>query len=155
MLDPDVVLDAVVSTLRSIPTLVSELGGTDRITGHKYLYGPENSLMRAIFAMRSPSILVAYTDLRGGNWSGTVMWKHRLEINIRPGNANTNYQSYLHLCWLVVNGLISGTNQNIRQVALLNGDLFLVETPSLAHKTDENFADFFTWSFVFPEHGDQ
>lgn len=172
MLDPDIVLSAVISAYRAIPALVNELGGPDRINGHYYSFGVESSLALAIARMSSSSILIAYLDLLGGNFSGATNWKHRLEVYIRPKNAasgavvpsltsggpSTVPASTPHLAWLMLNKPIVGIADlspgNIRQVSLLSGRLTLMDTPTITHRQDENLADFFSILTVFPEIGD-
>src|SRR5882762_3151223 len=87
MLDPDLVLQSIVSAFRSIAPLVSEMADDPaNIYGHSYSYGAEQSLDLAISRMTSPSILVAYLDMFGGQFSGSTVWKHRLQAVIRPKN---------------------------------------------------------------------
>lgn len=157
MLDPDVVLSAIVSAFQSIPALVTEMAGNAaNISGHDFSYGEENSLIRTVYSMQSPSILIAYLDLLGGNFDGSTIWKHRLEAYIRPKNAasGTNNASPGHLWWLMMNRPILSTTQNIRQTSLLSGALMLMDTPTLVHKQDEIGMDFFVGTMVFPEYGD-
>jgi hypothetical protein len=172
MLDPDIVLAAVLTAARSIPALANELGGASHINGHYFSYGKDTSLAAAIGNMSSPSILVAYLDLLGGNFSGATIWKHRLEWYIRPKNASpgaivpplssggalTVPASAPHLAWLLLNKPIVGIPDlppgNLRQVSLLSGALTLMDTPSITHRQDENLADFFSVLTVFPEIGD-
>src|SRR5262245_26622691 len=92
MIDPDLVLSYTVDAFRSIPALVLEMGNSPpNIYGHYFLNGAENSLDRSVIAMSAPSILVAYTDLLWGNFDGMTVWKHRLEVYIRPKNAATGH----------------------------------------------------------------
>jgi hypothetical protein len=164
MLDPDIVLNSVVASLRSIPELVTELGGpeipaTDSITGHFYYSGEENSLLRALGQMRSPSIVVAYLDYIGGNkFDGMTAWKHRLNMFIRPRNkaSNGGSASAPHLWWMAMNLPISVPEvaSNIRYIELVNYNLQLMDQPTLLHQTDELGQDFFYSTLVFPEKGD-
>lgn len=162
MLDPDLVLEAVVSAFRSIPELVQEMADDQaNIVGHAYSYGVENSLARAVFGMRSPSILVAYLDILGGNFSGMSVWKHRLECYIRPKNAamgnvagGAPAASPPHLWWLMINKPINGGVQNIRYVDVLPGLWITDNLPPLTHQTDEQLADFFVGHLTFTETGD-
>lgn len=161
MLDCDLVLEAVVAALRSIPALVLEMGkSAENITGHRYAYGEENSLARAISEMTSPSILVAYRVMQGGNFSGSVMWKHHLEAYFRPNNAGSTGPSAVtalsapNLWRLMMRGPILGTTLNIRQISLMSGNLIMLDIPSLIPRQDENGADFFCAAMVFSEFGD-
>lgn len=157
MLDPDLVLSSIVSAFQSIPSLVTEMGGSSsNISGHTFSYGEENSLVRSIFAMTSPSILIAYLDLLGGNFDGQTIWKHRLEAYIRPKNdaSGSEGSSPPHIWWMMMNLSILGTTRNIRQTSLLSGSLMLMDTPTLTHRQDETGMDFFVGTLVFPEYGD-
>lgn len=164
MLDPDLVLATFISTLRSIPSLVAELAGDPlNISGHYYLSGKEFSLAQSIYKMPSPSILVTYLDLIGGNFNGATIWKHRLEVYIRPKNAamgsvgglgGTPAGSSPHLWWLAMNKPVLGGVQHIRGIELLSG-LWLMDTPTMTHRQDEDLADIFVGQCVFPEAGDQ
>ncbi len=165
MLDPDLVLTAVVSAFRSIPLLVAEMADDPlNIYGHTYAYGAERSLAFAINAQTSPSILVAYLDYLGGNWNGMVVWKHRLVAYIRPKNAaigavsGTNgapAASPQHLYWLMMNKPVLGGQQNFRYTELMPGLMLTDAMPSLTHQVDEQGADFFQCQMVIPELGDQ
>src|SRR5215472_9035448 len=133
MLDPDLVLSSVVASLQSIPDLAAELGAptipaTESITGHFFYSGQENSLIRALSQMKSPSILVAYLDYIGGNFDATTVWKHRLNLYIRPRNyavSNRSAASGMHLWWMAMNLPISVPEvaPNIRYVELCNYNL--------------------------------
>ena len=162
MLDPDLVLAAVISAFRSIPALITQMAGaSSNIYGHTYAYGAEHSLALAINEQRSPSILVAYVDLIGGQFSGMTVWKHRLDAYIRPKNAAFGHipggaiaASPQHLFWLMMNSPVLGGSQNIRYTEILSGLHMLDAMPSLTHQTDEQGADFFVCHMVFPEMGD-
>jgi hypothetical protein len=165
MLDPDVVLNSVLASLQSIPELVAELGGpaipaTDSITGHYFFSGQENALSRALAQMRSPSLMVAYLDYVGGNFNAMTVFKHRLNMFIRPRNKAAlnggGAASAQHLWWMAMNLPVSApiVAANIRYVNLANGNLDLMDLPTLQHRPDESNQDFFVSTLVFPEIGD-
>jgi hypothetical protein len=163
MLDPDVVLSSVISSLQSIPQLAAELGAptippTESITGHFFYSGEENSLARVLGMMKSPSITVAYLDYIGGNFDGQTVWKHRLNMYIRPRNkaSNGGSASAQHMWWMAMNFPISVPEvaPNIRYVELVNANLQLMDLPPLLHHNDELGQDFFVSTMVFPEKGD-
>jgi hypothetical protein len=162
MLDPDVVLNSVLASLQSISELATELGApaipaTESITGHFFYSGEENSIIRALSQMRSPSILVAYLDLIMGNYDGMTVWKHRLQLCVRSRNKASNGSSISaqRLWWIAMNYPISVPEvaPNIRCVDLAGGLLWLFET-NLKHQTDELGQDFFIGTMVFNEMGD-
>ncbi len=134
-----------------------------RVTGHYFSFGDENSLIKSVMQMESPAILVAYLDLIGGNFDGMTVHKHRLEVYMRPNNRavgirpdGKQFATMQHLWWLMMNKPVGGLDEgpNIRNVELANGDLQLMDNPTLIHRTDELGADFFIGSLVFPEKGD-
>jgi hypothetical protein len=162
MLDPDVVLSSVVASLQSIPDLATELGApaipaTESITGHFFFSGEDNSYIRTLAQMRSPSILVAYLDYISGNYDGMTVWKHRLNLCIRSRNKASNGSSVsaARLWWMAMNLPISVPElaPNIRYVDLANHSLWLFDT-NLKHQTDELGQDFFIGTMVFNEMGD-
>lgn len=162
MLDPDVVLNSVVAALQSIPDLATELGApaipaTASITGHYFYSGEENSLIRTLGQMKSPSILIAYLDYVGGNFDGMTVWKHRLNMYIRPRNkaSNGTSASAQHLWWMAMNlpVAVPEAAPNIRYVNLVP-NLDIMDTPLLKHQTDELGQDFFVSTMVIPEIGD-
>jgi hypothetical protein len=162
MLDPDVVLNSVLTSLQSIPQLATELGAptipaTESITGHYFYSGEENSITRALAQMKSPSIMLAYLDYISGNFDGMTVWKHRLNLCIRSRNKASNGASVSaqHLWWMAMNLPISvpETAANIRYVDLCNHSLWLFET-NLKHQIDELGQDFFIGTMTFNEMGD-
>jgi hypothetical protein len=162
MLDPDVVLSSVVASLQSIPQLATELGApeipaTESITGHYFFSGEDNSYIRTLAQMKSPSILVAYLDFIMGNFDGMTVWKHRLNLCVRSRNkaSNGGAASAQHLWWMAMNLPISVPEvaPNIRYVDLAFGNLWLFET-NLKYQTDELGQDFFIGTMVFNEMGD-
>ena len=162
MLFSSVVLNSVVASLQSIPELATELGApaipaTDSITAHYGLSGLENSFLRAMEQMRSPSILVAYLDYIMGNFDGMTVWKHRLRLCIRSRNAASNgsAMSAQDLWVMAMNYPISVPYlaPNIRYVDLANGCIWLSET-NLKDQQDELGQDFFIGTMVFNEYGD-
>jgi len=131
------------------------------IYGHAYQYGADKSLALAINNQSSPSILVAYLDYLGGQFSGMTVWKHRLTAYIRPKNAavgltssNTRAASPQHIFWLMMNSPVLGGEQNFRYIELTPGLALVDAMPSLTHQTDEQGADFFQVLMTFPEIGD-
>ncbi len=162
MLDPDLVLAAVLAAFRSIPLLVAEMADdVSNIYGHDYLYGAETSLALAVNNQRSPSILVAYLDILGGQFSGMQVWKHRLDVFIRPKNAATGSvgsppapaSSPQRLWWLMLTQPVLGGAQDFLNTELMTGLMILADIPSLTHQQDEQGADFFIGHLSIGEKG--
>ena len=166
MLDPDVVVEAVVQAFRQIQPVVDQMGGlfdqngNPTIYGHFFAYGAENSMERATFQMTSPSILVGYTGMMGGSFDGQTRWKHFLCAYIRPKNTEVGsvngapIASSPHLAWLLLHGDVGNTGIPFRDTTLLGGALLVHPTPTLKYKMDESRADLFYWEFSMMEQGD-
>lgn len=168
MLDPDLVLAALLSAVKSVPQLVDALGGPTATDGsptiysHQYLAGIDNSLTRAIEDQPAGTIMIAYSDLLEGNFGGEGRWKHRLTIFIRPMNAAPGGavppSSPLHLGWLLLNTPVTGSEpRNLRQISLFgdtDGRLVPMDTPTIKAQTDSQQQDLFYISVSIPEQGD-
>ena len=164
MLDPDIVLAALVSAFQSIPAVTTAIAGSSNIIAHQYAWGSEHSLARAVRQQTSPSIIVAYQDLLGGQWDAMTVWKHRFEVWLRPKNMasggaypNPPGCTPMHLWWLLmhepVTAITPGT-LDIRTVRLLP-DLAPVDAmPQLVRMQDDEGADLFCGRIVIPELGD-
>ena len=170
MLDPDAVLCAVLSALRSIPELVAEMGGDpSAIYGHKYLSGEEHTLARSIQNMQVPGILIAYRQLQGGGaagFDGAALWRHHLQAVFRARNAAQGTvngpngarpaSSLPHIWWMMMNFPIYGGPMNIRQSGELmpvNG-LRPMDLPTMQILQDESLADYGLGIMIWPENGD-
>ena len=177
MLDPDLVLAEVVAAIQSIPAVVTYCNDDPTlIVGHQFAAGVELSLGQSVFQMTSPSVLIAYKDLLGGGaggFDGATLWKHRLDIWLRPGNmapggsgSNGPYASPQHLWWLIMNSVLPAAStlpppsgwqvgQRLRYSTLLSGSLELMDTPTLMYRQDQEGQDLFVGSCTWPEFGDQ
>lgn len=156
MLDPQLIGEAVVSTLQNIPALVAALGGsTSNISLHSYEYGTEFRLMEAVYKMVPPSILIAWGGTRGGNFSGQQIWKHPFRGFARLANqaGAVSPVSLSDLWVLIVNGKLASPNLNIRQIQIYPG-VDIMDTPSCEPRQDEEGMDYLEFQFVIPEIGD-
>jgi hypothetical protein len=161
MLNPGTITDAVVATLQAIPALASAMtadgpdGPIVRIDAYHYLLGQELRLAETIYKMPAPSTLVVWEGTQGGNFSGYVIWKHRIAVYLRMGNAAGIVEpvGYEDLWWTICNGIPSTSTVNIRYTNILP-ELDIMDTPSIAHLLDEDQIDIFRGEFVLPEIGD-
>ena len=128
---------------------------TLRISAFHYRLGQENRLAEAVYAMPSPSMLVAWDGTQGGNFDGQTIWKHRFHVYFRMGNAagSTQPMGYEDLWWMVCNRPPAGASANIRYISILP-ELDIMDTPSITHLLDEDQIDIFRGEFVLPEIGD-
>jgi len=147
--------------LKSIPELVSELGGAENIIGHYYYSGQENSLVRALSQMPAPSMLLAYHMRSQGNFDGMTAWKHTMQLYVRARNAGTDSitghssASLYDLADLALNYPVSVPQvaPNIRYVDLANNTMWLAEA-SDPHFADEMGQDYLVCALIFREMGD-
>jgi hypothetical protein len=162
MLNPSQVLDAVTAALASIPELSAAMTVLDasgnptvRITAYHYLLGADHRLAEAIYSMPAPSILVVWEGTQGGNFNGYAIWKHRIAVYLRMGNAAgaTDPVGYETLWWTICNRPPTGSGVNIRYMSILPA-LDIMDTPSIVHLLDQEQIDIFRGEFLIPEIGD-
>lgn len=167
MLDPDIILDFLVGAFQSMPQVLLALGNDPtQIIGHKYLYGKEHSLAKTLFESSSPSVVVAFANLIGGNFSGMTVNKYQFEVYIKPKNAapTTGSPAYSppHLWYLmmtspviVVDPLVTNPGTlDIRHIRLMANLLPPDLVTNLRHQQDPTGADLFCGQIQFPEQGD-
>jgi len=158
MLNPQPLVDAVVTALQTIAPLVAAMNGSQgNIYAHHYVFGSDQSLARAIYQMTAPSILVAWVGAKGGNFDGATIVKDYVAIYIRMANQAGEVApvAYEELWWLIVNSPINGGTLNIRYVHLVPGKWEIPDNPSIEHLVDEEGMDRFCAHFAFPQIGDQ
>jgi len=156
------VAEAIAATLKAIPGLAAAMTVLDanqnpivRISAFHYLLGQENQLLRAVYEMPAPSMLVAWTGDLSGNFDGSSVWKHQFTIYYRMGNAAglASPVGYEKLWWLTCHEPPSGSPQNIRNMSLYPG-LDIMDTPSGKPVPDEDGVDRFVAVLAIPEIGD-
>jgi hypothetical protein len=117
MTDPSEVIAAVVTALRSVPELVTDVSGADGIYAYSDQYPPARSVEDAVAQMPVPSIMVALqrisiTDL-------TWLWQFTLHVRLQsieetgPG-ASGVYQVFAHFA----NGIPDG-----KSVSLIDSEI--------------------------------
>lgn len=158
MLNPDILVNAVVTALNSIPDFVTAMtsaNGNVSITAYTAATDDQPSLDAAIYEMTAPSTLVAWDRIVPGNFDGTTIWKHMLQVVVRApivANAPTPI-TFGTLAKLIVDSPINGTSLNIRQQAIIP-EVDLVDTPPIQRLKDETGKDFIVIHLLFPEIGD-
>jgi hypothetical protein len=164
MLQPSLIVNEIVSSLRSIPELVTELGGPAVPPAQSILalnsYADEDqALERALSQMPSPSVLVVYAQSLQGNFSGAVMLKYHIHVWARARNAATvngaGALSGPDLLRMAFNYPISYPQvaNNLRYVDIVNGNLWY-ESHTGPRSRDELGSDFWSMQTVWCEWGD-
>ncbi len=158
MLNPKLITDAIVATLKLIPDLSAAMtvNGAIRIDSFHYRLGSEHRLAAAVYGMGVPSMLVAWEGTQPGNFNGYSIFKHRFGVYFRMGNmaGQDSPIGYEDLWTMAVNSLPSGSPVNIRYMSVYPG-LDIMDTPGVNHELDEDLVDRFKGVFIFPEIGDQ
>lgn len=154
MLNPEVITDAFVAAAGNVPAFVEALGGTGRISGHKYFNGVDFRLAEAVEKMAASTILIAYRDRLSGNFNGMTVFKHCLQVYIRPPNVAGNAPiGALGLEYLLFNSPMQGTTVTIRNTEIMPG-LLMDPLPTVSARQDEDLQDYFCASVVLAEMGD-
>lgn len=155
MLRGSALVNAVVSTLQTIPALVRVM--PNGINAYSFMNGVALSVLDAIQQMEPGSLLVSYEGVQGGNFDMMTLWKHHLDITYRAANQAgvPNPIGTEDIGYLIFNQPVNATSLNIRQVAVLPGQVVLMDTPSLQHRIDDAQTDYFQAHVVIPEIGDQ
>jgi hypothetical protein len=158
MLKGSVIVDDFVSTLQTVPALVTAMNNDpSRIVGFHFIPGKSKGLQEAIQQMLSPSILVNYEAIAGGNFSGYQIWKHHLDVYIRGANqaGQATPVNAEDIPYLMMNQPVNGGTLNIRFVSIMPGQLDIMDTPSFNHMVDDAGSDYWVGRCVFGEIGDQ
>lgn len=169
MLDGDLLVDAIVLALQSIPELVDAVNNQDKIYGHKYLYGKESRIDMALAKMEPPSILVAWEGVTGGNtdsYNKMVVWMHRFSLYIRTPNVAAAQEqiSYAKMWRMICMGNLVGNGfdgfHNIRNTQIYSlpdgspGVEIMDPDVSIGRIQDAEGMDMFKAIFKLEEIGD-
>lgn len=130
--------------------------GEIRISVHHFMTGMSAQLAKAIYEMPAPSIMVVWKDTKGGNFSGSCMWRHRISIYMRMANSpkgTPDALDYEHIWWIICNDIPNGSPVNLRYLNFLP-NLEIMDSPEPAQKVDADGVDMLYGEFVFPEIGD-
>lgn len=161
MINTDLLVNAVVSTLQTIPDLVTALNGDPtRIFPYHYIYGIDAPLETALYEVKPPCIMVAWENTLPGDFDGTTLWKHTVNVYMRTGNQALASPPITpaYLWWMIINLGVNSTAVNIRYTQILKSGstplVDIMDTPAIEHMKDENGMDFFIGRCTFPELGD-
>src|ERR1700733_4320848 len=116
MLNGNDVLAAVTAALKTIPDLVAAMNNdATRIFTYSDIYGQDAPRKLEEYKMLRPSILVEWMGQLGGNFDGSTLTKHQIQLVIRQQNAQqvvapTNFAS---LWYIICNAPINSGTVNI------------------------------------------
>lgn len=113
MLNPDNLVSAWVTTLQSVPDLMTALGNSaSSVLGYCDQFPQQSNLRRALLEQPPGSILVVYTGtdtVRIGN-GGAWAFRHRFSFMVRAPEVRDSGVSYAQIWSLFVNGVPRGTS---------------------------------------------
>ncbi|HXP88826.1 MAG TPA: hypothetical protein VN841_29160 [Bryobacteraceae bacterium] len=157
MLNPAVIVDAVVAALQTIADLATAMNGDiERIAAFHDQYGLNVPLALAIHELKAPGVLVAWEGTQAATFNGADILRHQIGIYVRLANqaGRVPPAGYDSIWWTITNGGVNGGAQNIRQIQIIPPTLEIMDTPSVQRHTDADGLDFLIGSFVIPEIGD-
>lgn len=156
MIDPSILIDSLVTLLRDIPDLVTEVGGDpERIYAYHDQYPKKSSLALAIHQMPAPAVMAAWQGTSPGNFGGSDVWKHQVSIFLRAqetfdGDAPT---AYYRLFRLITKGIPASAGVPMLN-ATVHPSCYPMDVPSIQRATDAEGLDYFEVSMSFTEMGD-
>jgi hypothetical protein len=156
MIDPSELIDNLVAMLRDVPDLVAEAGGDpERIYPYHDSYPKNVSLVHAIHAMPSPSIMAVWQGTAPGTFGGMDVWKHQVTLYLRAGETfeGDPPTAYYLLFRMITKGVPTAAG-----VAMLNVTVhpscYPMDLPSIQRQTDAEGLDYFEVPLSFTEIGD-
>jgi hypothetical protein len=156
MINPAVLVDAVVSALRNIPDLVAEVGGDpERINGYKDMPPDGISLDRAIYRMPARSVMVAWQEMAPGNFGQAEVWKHHVSIYVRADDSNDLNANTISF-YRILRAIWKGQNSAGQALAdyAVHDSFYPMDVPTIRRTPDVEGVDFFEVTASFTEIGD-
>jgi len=156
MIDASEIVTNLVAMLRDIPDLLAEVGGDPmRIYPYHDSYPKNVSLVHAIHAMPSPSIMAVWQGTQPGSFGGMDVWKHQVTLFLRAREtfAGDPPSSYYRLFRLLTKGVATETGQPLLN-ATVHPSCYPMDLPSIHRQTDGEWLDYFEVPLSFTEIGD-
>jgi hypothetical protein len=157
MIDASEIVTNLVAILRDIPDLLAEVGGDPmRIYPYHDSYPKNVSLVHAIHAMPSPSIMAVWQGTQPGSFGGVDVWKHQVTLFLRAketfeGDAPT---AYYRLFRLITKGVPASAGVPMLNVTV-HPSCYAMDLPLIQRQTDAEGLDYFEVSITFTEAGDE
>jgi hypothetical protein len=157
MIDPSILINALVALLQDIPDLVTEVNGDpERIYAYHDQYPKRSSLPFAIHQMPAPSIMAAWQGTVPGTFGGNDVWKHQVTLFLRAretfyGDPPT---AYYRLFRLITKGVPASAGLPVLN-ATVHPSCYPMDVPSIQRATDAERLDYFEVTMSFTEIGDE
>lgn len=156
MINSSELVNNLVTLLRDIPELVTEMNGDiDRIYGYHDSYPKNVSLPHAIHQMPVPAIMAAWQGTTPGSFGGMDVWKHQVTLFLRAGATADGDPptAYYRMFRLITKGIPTTAG-----VPMLNTTVhpscYPMDLPTILRQTDAEGLDYFEVPLSFTEMGD-
>ena len=127
MINPSTLAGALVSKMRAITALVTDMGSvSDRIFAYEDQFPTSTDVREAINAMKAPSMMVVFDGTAQARRQGREVWQHRFSILIRGGKPTDIWTHF-------VNGVPTGQGTdglNIRRTEI-HSSVYAMDTPTI------------------------
>lgn len=155
MIDASELVNNLVTRLREIPELVTEMNGdASRIYAYHDQYPKRSSLAVAIHQMPVPAILVAWQGTVPGTFGGMDVWKHQVTLYLRAREtADSEAPPYYHLHRLVTKGVPASADAPMCNLTV-HPSCYPMDLPAIQRATDAEGLDYFEVPITFTEMGD-
>jgi hypothetical protein len=158
VISPVDLVDGLVTAMQDVADLVTAMGGDeDLIYAYHDRYPTQTSLKKALYEMKSPSVMVVWMGLM--NEGGTDPWKHKIMIALRaPCEADdatfVGYNGLLKLIWNGKKNTSDAEEQPIKYKSIL-ASCYPMELESFLRQMDAAEVDYFEITVSFTEIGDE
>lgn len=150
MINPDTLVDSVVTALKSLPGLVTLVGSVTAINAYA---DDSSSLLDTIHRMASPSILVAWQNVDVSVPDGGTPWRHKIKIYVRvaPGQR---FGAYMNA---IINGVpvAPETRAPFSESDMINNSFVVIGVPLMARVSDDSGHDFLECEVIFEQKVDE
>jgi hypothetical protein len=152
MNNPSALINALVSSYRTIPALVALLGGKQQnIFAYHDVYPENASVVEAVMQLQPGQMMIAWN---GSSPAPTPMgfWSHAIKIFIRASEEAVSVQpsSYYEVFRLAVDGVATGTTIPMRDFEVVNYCDPMTDV-NIDRSTDPEGVDYFEISMNFVE----
>ena len=156
MINPGILVEALVARLRAIPELVAEMNGEPRrIRAYHYRYPREASLARALYELDSPALLVVWRGTEPGRFGRDAVWQHRFSLFLRSREifdqeaATAAYQ----IVELLIDGIPEGGDGQRMLDTVIDPSCYPMDVPRVVAASDVEGVDVFEVELRLTEIG--
>jgi hypothetical protein len=154
MTNPGLLLAAVISAMRSIGPLVTELGEDEsNIYAYTDAYPAESRIINAIYSAPRPSIMVAYGGLVPGEFGRNEVDKHKFLGYFRSKEEVQGDYGFFNMLELLVDGIC--TDGNAFRYSTIHENCYPPDRISFKRVVhlDADYVDYWEFSFLLTEIG--